>query len=256
MKAKKVSDFLGTTSDKFNDSLFSISIVNYDHVVSEDWHFHENIHVSAILAGGNRESRKAEDIQVKPGKIMSYREGEIHRNRFTAFPSKNLNIEFGSGFFKDDIQFDNLESNHGAYLSLLNIYRESTLDDRYSQQSIHQILESLFYQGKSVTKPNWIVTVQNLLNDRWQEFISLQELSSELGLHPVSISKYFAKYENCTLADYMRQIKIERATHLLFNTAWSLTEIAHYCGFSDQSHMGRLFRLYTGFSPKELRALA
>ncbi|MEP1096067.1 MAG: AraC family transcriptional regulator [Cyclobacteriaceae bacterium] len=255
MNANKVSDFLGKTSDRFQNGLFSVSIVEYSHMVSEDWHYHEDVHLSSILVGGNQESRRKGDIDVKPGKIMTYREGEIHRNRNTVFPSKNLNIELSTDFFNDEFQFSKLQLNNKAYVSLLKVYHELSLNDTYSHQSIHQLIKSLFYEDESSNTPYWIDKIKTLLNDRWQEFVSLDELSTELGLHPVSISKYFAKHAKCTLADYMRIIKIERAVYMLLNSSLSLTEIAYRCGFSDQSHMNRLFRHYIGFTPKKLRTV-
>ena len=255
MEANKVSDFLGETSNKAHNDLVSVSIVDYRHFVSEDWHYHENVHLSSILVGGNRESRKKEDIIAEPGKILTYREGEIHRNTHTAFPSRNLNVELKEAFFKEGIDFSNFQMGSHAYLSMFRIYYELSINDVYSHHSIRQILEPMFFKEEVLKKPGWLTTLLCLLNDRWQEFVSLEELSRELGLHPVSISKYFTKHVNCTLADYMRKIKVERALHLLFNSQMSMAEIAYLCGFSDQSHMIRLFRRYIGYSPKMARAL-
>ncbi|MEO1655562.1 MAG: helix-turn-helix transcriptional regulator, partial [Bacteroidota bacterium] len=81
------------------------------------------------------------------------------------------------------------------------------------------------------------------------------ELAQELQLHPVSISKYFSKYRSSTLGDYMRKLKVDRAVRLLLNSSQSLAEVAYACGFSDQSHMTRLFKTYIGFSPKSLRSI-
>ena len=255
MIGSKVSDFLGATSCRYENNLFATSIVNYKQLVSEDWHYHDKFHLSAILAGGNRESRKKQDIQVHPGKIMVYREGEIHRNRNTVFPSKNLNIEISPNFFSDGIKPSNLNLNRSSYLLLLKVYHELSLNDYYSNESIQQIIKSLFYKNAHVNKPDWINTVKVLLHDKWYQNVSLDEISNELGLHPVTISKNFSKHEKCTLTDYMRKLKVEQAIYLLFNSTNSLTEIAYLCGFSDQSHMNRLFKFYLGFSPKKLRAV-
>lgn len=253
MEANQVSDYLGSTSNRFRNSLYTVSIVEYTHFVSEDWHYHENFHLSSILTGGNNESRKSGDIEVEPGRIMTYQEGEYHRNRNTVFPSKNLNVEFSHEFFSDKLKFSNLQLSADAYLSMLKVYHELMISDVYSSQSVDQIISSIFLEDNSTSKPKWIDTLKTLLNDRWQEFVSLEELSNELGLHPVSISKYFAKHSKCTLADYMRIIKVNRAVHMIINLPSSLTEIAYKCGFSDQSHMNRLFKHYIGFSPLELR---
>ncbi len=255
MIVNKTSKFLGVTSYRYENDLFSISIVNYNQLVSEDWHYHEKFHLSSILIGGNCESRKKGDIQVKPGKIMTYREGEVHRNRNTVFPSKNLNVEISPKFFNDEIKLSNLYLDNHCSLSLLKVYHELLLNDAYSSQSVQQLLESCFYKDVLLKNPDWINTLKTLLHDRWQEFVSLDELSSELGLHPVTISKTFSKHANCTLADYMRKLKVERAINMILNSTDSLTEIAYQCGFSDQSHMTRLFKHYIGFNPKKLRKI-
>ena len=255
LDANGTSDFLGNTSKRLLQPSFAVSVVSYHEKVSEDWHYHENVHLSSILLGGNRESRKNQDLMVVPGKIMCYQEGEIHRNRHTAHPSLNLNIELFPGFFDEDIALSQLKHEGQSYLSTLKIYNELFINDTYSSESINQLIKALFYPIPRTRIPNWIDELKSLLNDRWDEFISLEEISNELGLHPVSISKGFAKYTGTTLADYMRMLKINRAVDLVLNSSLSMTEIAYDCGFSDQSHMYRLFKSYTHFSPKLLRKI-
>ncbi len=253
MRANKVSDFLGNTSGRFRQKSFSVSVVHYSEKVSEDWHYHENIHLSSVLVGGNRESRKSREIIAVPGKIMTYVEGEIHRNRNTAHPSLNLNIELFSEFFKNELRFSNLSCDHSSYLSLLKVYYELQINDCYTEESVQQIIESLFSIDRSKRSPDWIHTIKTLLNDRWDEFVALEEISKELGLHPVTISKGFAKHTGYTLADYMRSLKIKHAVFMILNSSLSLSHIAHACGFADQSHMYRLFKAYIGFNPKALK---
>ncbi len=255
MEANRISNFLGETSNKFHHDLFTVSIVDYHERVSEDWHYHENIHLSSILVGGNRESRKDDEIIVEPGRVMTYREGEIHRNRNTVHPSKNLNIELSTDFFNDEFNFSNFELSHTSYLSILKIYHELQINDIYTSHSIPQLIESFFFKNDATKVPDWIETLKILLNDRWREFIPLEDISSELGLHPVSISKGFAKHSGYTIADWMRIIKVKQAVFMVLNSSLSLTEIAYKCGLSDQSHMNRLFRHYIGFSPKKLRRI-
>ncbi len=253
--------FLGKTSEKFHSEFYTISLVNYKSPVSEEWHYHENIHLSLILQGGNLESRKKEDVQVSTGKIMVYNEGELHRNRFTQFPSKNLNIELKNEFFmNNDFSFDNFDlsnyQNISTFLSLMHVYHEMRLNDLYSSDSIRFSLNPLFAPNQeSLFKPNMIKQLREIIEDRWNEFISLNELATILNVHPVTISKYFRKYYKGTLGDYMRKIKIQKALYYLFHTKKSITEIAFICGFSDHSHMVKVFKAYIGFKPKEIRFL-
>lgn len=257
----KFDDFLGIKSGKFDSNLFAVSIVNYNRPVSEEWHFHENFHLSAILEGGNMESRKEEDIQVTPGKLLTYKMGERHRNRFTQFPSKNLNIVLKPEYFKKyELDPDNLNYKclvtFNSYFSIFKVYNELIINDYYSADSIHSSLKPLFLtESKISSTPKWLKKLQELVEERWDEFIPLDDLALELQVHPVTISKYFYKYNNCTLADYMRKVKIAKALNLLFHTNKSITEISFACGFSDNSHMTRLFKHYVGFKPKEISRL-
>lgn len=255
-------EFLGKTTEQFSLQDYDISMVKYKKPVSEDWHSHEKYHLSLILQGGNLESRKRKDIEVLPGSIMLYNKNEVHRNRHTAFPSENLNIEINDSFFtKNELSTsdfkDSIHKNTAVQFQLLKIYKELKVNDLFSSDSIHSSLLTFFSGNANIVdqKPIWVDTIRELLCDRWDEFITLKQLSEELQIHPVTISKYFSKYFNCTLGEYMRRIKIEKAILLLKNSNISLTEIAFLCGFSDQSHFIKTFKFNTGFKPKEFRLL-
>ncbi|HAP58570.1 MAG TPA: hypothetical protein DCR93_03330 [Cytophagales bacterium] len=247
--------FLGATSRQLETETFKVSVVDYTHRVSEEWHWHERVHISSILRGGNLESRKREDIQVAPGKVMVYDQGEVHRNRFTAHPSRNLNIELGEDFFGPDIEFAHLRLDESTQLEFHRIYFELALNDTQAAESICRQLQALFWKDPYRRGGEWVARLETLLQDRWDEFPSLEELSRELGVHPITISKYFAKHKGMTLSEYLRKLKVKRALQALLNTTESAAEIAFGCGFSDQSHMTRLVKAYTGYTPGAIRSL-
>ncbi|GAA4271605.1 helix-turn-helix transcriptional regulator [Aquimarina gracilis] len=258
----KTKEFLGKTTKQFSFGDYDISMVNYHKPVSEDWHSHEKYHLSLVLQGGNLESRKKEDLQILPGSIVLYDKEEVHRNRYTAFPSKNLNIEIDDPFFTNnslsttDFRTSVLK-NTEVQFQLLKIYKELLLNDVSSSSSIHTSLLTLFsvYDKISDYTPQWVSKIREVLLDRWDEFITLEELSLELNIHPVTISRYFSRHFNCTLGEYMRRIKVEKAVLFLKQTNKPLTEIAFLCGFSDQSHFTKVFKRNTGFKPKEFKSI-
>jgi len=255
-------EFLGKTTEQFSLADYDISMVKYKKPVSEDWHSHEKYHLSLILQGGNLESRKRKDIDVLPGSILLYNKNEVHRNRHTAFPSENLNIEISDCFFsKNELSTSDFETsvhkNIEVQFQLLKIYKELKVNDLFSSDSVHSSLLAFFSGNQNMTehKPVWVDTIKELLYDQWDEFITLKQLSEEINIHPVTISKYFSKYFNCTLGEYMRRIKVEKAILFLKNSDMPLTEIGFRCGFSDQSHFIKTFKFNTGFKPKEFRLL-
>lgn len=102
-------------------------------------------------------------------------------------------------------------------------------------------------------KSAWLRPLLQILNDNWDQVLSLEELSLALNLHPVTISKQFAKQFGMTLSKYKRTIKTVQATNLLLTTNQSLADIAYSCGFSDQSHMSRVVKEYAGVTPGQLK---
>lgn len=248
------TSFLGKYSSVLQFEGFKLSIVNYTEAVSEEWHFHEKKHISSIISGGNLESRKSRDIQVLPGKIMIYEEGEMHRNRFTAHPSVNLNIEFEDHFFNNNTEFSKIRLNPDIVTEFYRIYFELISDNALSDGIEFQV-KSLFSDPYTDNEGRWMEQLKDLLNDRWSEFISLEELSKQLNVHPVTISKSFTKNNHITLSEYMRRLKTKRALDYILNSNLSFVQIAYVCGFSDQSHMIRLVKKHTGLTPLQIKTL-
>src|ERR687898_58335 len=82
---------------------------------------------------------------------------------------------------------------------------------------------------------------------------SLSSLARAVGVHPVTLARAFRQAFGCTVGEYVRQLRIERAAHQLAGTELSLAEIALAAGFSDQSHFSNMFRERTGLSPSKFR---
>jgi AraC-like DNA-binding protein len=93
-----------------------------------------------------------------------------------------------------------------------------------------------------------------MLHESFTEKLSLTELSKSLEVHPAHLSRDFRKHFHCTLGAYIKKLKINKSIDLL-STHQSLTEVAHECGFADQSHFIRLFKENTGITPLQYKNL-
>ena len=54
-------------------------------------------------------------------------------------------------------------------------------------------------------------------------------------------------------SDFLRQIRMERAQHLIVKSKYSFSEIAYACGFSDPKYFSKCFKKETGMTPTEYR---
>ncbi len=219
-------------------------------------HYHQNSHLSLLIRGNHIEKRKHADFERKPGDVLFCRAGEPHQF-LTGKSAKNANIELDNWFLsKHEISENQIEEslqNVDAKLNILKMFYEFHSNDVNKETSIQMLLLNLINKTKNEsnsTKPKWLDALQNILNDRWTELITLNELSVLLDVHPVTISKYFSIFFDCTFGEYRRKLKISKSLELIKNSPQSVTEIAYHAGFADQSHFIRTFKSVVGFTPK------
>jgi AraC family transcriptional regulator len=83
--------------------------------------------------------------------------------------------------------------------------------------------------------------------------IRIREMANTARLSVSYFHRAFAAWMGETPNRYVRRRRIERAKTLMLSTEKCLAEIALDCGFSDQSHLTRLFRRSVGSSPATWR---
>jgi len=234
----------------------------HQHLFNDNWHCHVNPHISFVLQGGCSEKKKNQYERL-PGRITFYQAGEPHQI-VRMFQSVHINLEMTEDFLQRSgfagTTFSNtLDKTPDARLLMLGVYRELLADDAFSNTSVHMLLleflNSAQYWRNEEQQPEWIKKIYEVMNDRWDETLKLEDLSSIAGVHPVSVSTYFPKYFGCTLGAYMRKLKIERALEMLKTSGAKSTDVAYACGFFDQSHFTRTFKQLTGLLPAQYQKL-
>lgn len=228
---------------------------------NERLHFHEKPHLSLVLNGGVIDKRQRYETERRSGDLMFFHGGEPHRTIYKLFPSTNINLEIDHCLLVGKT----LSENHLATLSkepstkfaALRIHKELIINDEFSKGSIELMLAELLSNKTEIkkTKPQWLDKIVELLNEKWNEPLSLNQLAEAANVYPTTISKYFPKYISCTLGEYRRRLKIEKSLSFIKTSELSLTEIAYHCGFADQSHFTRTFKQMTGFLPRQYEVL-
>jgi AraC-like DNA-binding protein len=85
--------------------------------------------------------------------------------------------------------------------------------------------------------------------------VSLTHLARECGLSIRHFSRAFRNTLGLPPHRYLLKSRVEHACRLLLDPRLRLTEVALACGFSDQSHMTRVFRTLVKMSPGAWRRL-
>jgi AraC family transcriptional regulator len=103
------------------------------------------------------------------------------------------------------------------------------------------------------TPPRWLLRARDLLHARFTQNLSLDEIASEAGVHPVHLARVFRRHFECTPGDYLRKLRVESACRQLTSSDMPLSEIALSAGFADQSHFTKNFRRLMQMTPGEFR---
>ncbi|GAE36380.1 helix-turn-helix domain-containing protein [Halalkalibacter akibai] len=100
-----------------------------------------------------------------------------------------------------------------------------------------------------------VTTCQNYIFKHLYEEITLKDLSDLVDLNPCYLSVLFKKEVGISLTEFIQKSKIEEAKNLLTLTNDSLTEIYAWLNFTDQSYFTKIFKKFTGLTPKQYRIL-
>ena len=82
--------------------------------------------------------------------------------------------------------------------------------------------------------------------------INISHLSETACLSSKQFARIFADYVGTTPKEFIRIIRMQRALSMLQQDATiPFVQVAYECGFSDQSHMIKEFKLFSGYTPAE-----
>jgi AraC-like DNA-binding protein len=152
--------------------------------------------------------------------------------------------------------FEHRSNDYSRYADAIE--RELQRNDSASSLALEGLaLEALFAafcdRVSDERRDTWLSRVVSALHEGADSRTSMDELATLAGVHPVHVARGFRKRFGCTVAGYVRVIRVRRACETLAGTDLPLSTIAQSAGFSDQSHFTRVFRSTMGMSPGAFR---
>lgn len=134
--------------------------------------------------------------------------------------------------------------------------RQRTFCNRVESRGIIFQLFARFLEGASKG--------QSLLDERIRKSISeirsqicrpitLDHLAQSANLSKDHYIRLFKREVGCTPQQYINRKKIEQAQLFLLTDEVPVKSVAYMLGFEDHSYFNRLFRMHTGYTPKQYR---
>ncbi|PWT90917.1 MAG: hypothetical protein C5B54_06290 [Acidobacteria bacterium] len=226
-------------------------------------HRHAKTNLTVVVSGEYHESLRGKSEHCLAGTVRLLPAAEDHENRFvcdTRFvvvevdPKSFPSFRNGAAIYTRAGQVRNMRVEHLGH----RLYTEFRCFDDLSPLVIEGMLFEILVETErhwraTRREPQWLKTVYQMLHERFTDGLSLEEIASAAGVHPVHLCREFKKRQRVTIGAYVRHLRIKRACELLRTSQLPLAEIALQCGFADQSHFSAVFKKNIGSTPSACR---
>lgn len=148
---------------------------------------------------------------------------------------------------------DNILKINNHYLSTLqNITTLEKLCFKL-QEVMETFIESIYNYIPS--KNNELIRrAISYISQNYNTNLTLDEVARHVHLNPAYFSTLFKECTETTFKEFLNIVRIEEGKNLLSNTDYSIIDIAVAIGFDNQSYFSKVFKRYTGLTPKQYRS--
>lgn len=231
------------------------------------WHEHAGATICLALHGAFHEYVRGRTLTCRPHTLKVTPAGEPHRNRFDLGPSRGLLIEVravpiaAASTFARALEEPQSFDGGSETAAALRIYGEFARRDDLTPVVMEGLLIELLAtiarrRAPAAARAPWLVRARDMVHDAFAGALTLGDVATAVGVHPVTLARAFRAAYGCTFGEYLRRTRVDHAARALGTTDQPLSAIALDAGFADQSHFSNVFRRYTGFTPGAYRRLA
>ncbi|MBQ7046079.1 MAG: helix-turn-helix domain-containing protein [Clostridia bacterium] len=150
---------------------------------------------------------------------------------------------------------------HPIYINKVSSDYAIKIEQLSTTADVQSLMEQMFFGYCRLVKKhatrNYSAIVQKTVVYIDSDLCADLKLSSLAQMHNVSasyLSAQFKKETGSTLTEYVNNKRIKNAMHLLKTTNLQVQTVAQHSGILDMQYFTKLFKKYTGQTPKEFRA--
>lgn len=229
-------------------------------------HSHPHARFTLVLGGSFCEHRPGGDARCERSTLIFREPGEWHGATVSSGGATCLVIDCDEPWIEriraQGAVLDRSADFRGGLLGHLaqRLHGEFLMRDEVSRLAIDSLVLGMFAEASrrahpvpSRMAPRWLEQARELLQARFAEPMTLADVAARVGVHPVHLARSFRACYQCTVADYVRQLRLDYVCREIATSSAPLSEIALAAGFCDQSHLSRVFKARVGATPAEYR---
>jgi AraC family transcriptional regulator len=264
-------DFIGALRSARQVSGLTLAETEYASGLHVPAHAHDHGLCCLVLDGSFTERTGSRSADLKRGSLIFHPPDEPHSHDFARGGGRCFNIQFGSQWVERMESFGLRQPGSPASLHRTKagwlagqLYQEFRTEDSASLLSMEgfalallgEIARTVSPAERGGAKPGWLIRAVDHIHSHFLEPISLTELARKVDIDPSHLARTFREFYGCTMSDYVRGLRVEKARGDLISTEKPLSAIALELGFADQAHFSRIFKQLTGLTPGAFRRTA
>jgi len=231
------------------------------------WHAHPVPTICLVLDGGFTEFASGEAVACEPATVKFMPAGEGHCDRFDHGPARGLMVEVDGGEVPTLGSYGSVLERRAHYQGgevaglAFRVHRELWNPDDAAPLALEGLMLELLASASRAQEPRgprtapWLTAARDLIEAELGTPLGVTRVALIVGVHPVTLARGFRRCFGCTMGEYVRRRRLERAMEQLRTSQIPLAAIAAANGFADQSHFSNLFRRRVGLSPSGYRRL-
>lgn len=222
-------------------------------------HVHEQPYVCVVTRGEYTEVTPRAAHDCRRATVLLHPAGSRHSDRFAAVDSRCLVVEIDPRWLAEHDAPRALREHavfrHGPVSTLgMRIESEMRTRDDVTRLALEGLLLETIAAAERCTRddvamPAWLRRAIEQLHDDPR---ALSDVAAAAGVHPGHFARAFRRHAGCTVGEYVRRVRVERAKERIASGD-ALADVAIACGFADQSHFTRTFRRIAGVTPAAYR---
>ncbi len=141
----------------------------------------------------------------------------------------------------------------GYYIDKCDASQDPAYMLHYRNRAIEELAGRVAEKLNRSRSSSYVERAMDYIRKHYREKIYLDEVAENLGISEGYLSRLFRKETGECFQDQVNKERVERASNMLLYSDASLTQIAEYVNFPNQSYFGKMFKKYKNMTPKAYR---
>lgn len=237
-------------------------------------HWHEHIELHYVVSGNCRFKLDQEEVTAQKGDLVIANSNVLHGGYCDGTPLEEMAVIFELEAFSKELAEKNIifssivRGDENIRQIMRGIYEENEKKDLGWRLSCkggllqlitylvrNNVVEMLSDSASMKRRKNLerFNTVESYIKEHYAEPITNRQLAELIHLSEDRFNHLFRESKGVPPLQYINEIRLKKAMHLLKKGEFTASEVADAVGFSDYNHFGRMFRRHFGCTPLEVR---